>query len=377
MNKPQTNILVYRDKLFLKSESFIPRAYLSFERLNPVYTGHVKGPLPEHADVINIEKLKSWNRLSAAIAKQAGIAPAGLIRESLASDPKLIHAHFGKSGLYALPLARALGIPLVVTYHGGDATKHQHYAAKPWRVYNRRYKQLFKEADTLLAVSEFIKNKLIERGAPAEKIRVHYNGIDADKFKSGEKQKDILFAGRMVEKKGLDTFIEALCRASDELKGWRVRFLGDGPLRQMAEKALSTSGVEAVFEGWIDADRIPSYLSTASIVAVPSRTARTGDSEGLPMITLEGMMSGCALIGSTHAGIPEAVLDGKTGLIFQEGNSEELAVKLSRLCNDQSLRETLCQNGKARVLENFQLQIQSKKLEQMFLEIIERSGKAG
>lgn len=370
MQQQNTNIIVYRDKLFLKSESFIPRAYLAFKNLTPIYTGYQKGEGPNGAAIIDIASNGAGTTLGEALFKQAGIVPANLIKKLQSCQPGLIHAHFGKSGVYAMPLASRLNLPLVVTFHGGDATKHQHYEKKPWRVYNRRYPELFQRADTLLAVSDFIRRKLIMRGAPEDKIRVHYNGIDKTRFEAAEKQQEMLFAGRMVEKKGLDTLIAALCRAADQIKGWRIRFLGDGPLRPFAEQALKSSGVEAIFEGWINADDIPGFLSTAAIVLVPSRTASSGDSEGLPMITMEGMMSECALIGSTHAGIPEAIIENKTGLIFNEGDDEQLAAHIIRLIRDKDLRQSLGQAGRARALGQFCLQTQSKNLEAMLEEII-------
>ena len=371
------SVLVYRDKLFLASESFIPRAYLSFSELEPVYVGYGDSEGPRGAKAVRLQDYARFGPASEIAFKQLGNPPASAAAQLAKLNPAVMHAHFGKSGVYAMPLARALGLPLVVTFHGGDATKEIHYRASPWRVYNRRRHKLFEQAASILAVSSFIRDRLIARGVPAGRVRVHYNGVDRDRYATGEKRKEILFAGRMVEKKGIDTLAAALVKAGEALDGWMVRLLGDGPLRGQAEQLLGpVTGARVVFEGWIPADRVASYLEQAAAVVVPSRTAKSGDSEGLPMIALEGMMSGCAVVGSDHAGIPEAIVDQVTGLVFPEGDAEALAEALVRICQDAGMRAGMGEAGRQRALDTFCLQTQSARLEEHLLDVIETRGTA-
>ena len=118
----QRRFLAYCDKLFTPSESFIPRGYSAFSKLKPVYIGHeIKGPVPEGAEVIELGPLHG-------LGGEAGFKQLGRISRRLEKtlrdlDPVAIHASFGKSGAYALPLAEKLNLPLAVTYYGGDATK--------------------------------------------------------------------------------------------------------------------------------------------------------------------------------------------------------------------------------------------------------------
>src|SRR5205823_6038859 len=93
--------------------------------------------------------------------------------------PRLLHAHFGQGGALALPIARALRIPLVVTFHGADATKQTHYRRRivP-HVYARRLAALQREAVLFVCVSEFVRDRLLARGFPVEKLEVIHQGVD-------------------------------------------------------------------------------------------------------------------------------------------------------------------------------------------------------
>src|SRR4029077_21056436 len=129
--------------------------------------------------------------------------------------PRLLHAHFGRGGALALPIARALGIPLVVTFHGGDATKEAHYRRRlvP-RVYMRRLAALQREAALFICVSEFVRDRLLARGFPPGKLEVIHQGVELPTAPppspGAAAQPYVLFVGRFVEKKGVATLIEAM-----------------------------------------------------------------------------------------------------------------------------------------------------------------------
>ena len=97
-----------------------------------------------------------------------------------ALSPALIHAHFGPDATHAMPLARALGVPLLVTHHGYDVTTEDHALARsPWlRFYLKRRARLYQAAALVLCVSQFVREKAVRKGAPPHKTLVHYIGID-------------------------------------------------------------------------------------------------------------------------------------------------------------------------------------------------------
>ncbi len=366
-------VLAYADKLFTPSESFIHRGYRSFERLRPAYLGHeVKGPVPEGAEIIELGPLHG--PLGEAGFKQAGLVSPALMKRLRALEPVAIHASFGKSGGYALPLARALGLPLAVTYYGGDATKTANRKASVLRVYNRRRAALWQEARLILACSDFIRRELVGAGAPDDKIVVHHNTADPDVFQPGEKQKVLLFAGRWTEKKGIDTLIDALARLGPALEGWRVRLLGDGALKAALVAKLQACGVVAELPGWMPAEAMPEQFAGAAIVCVPSRRAASGDAEGLPLVCIEAMLSACALAATRHAGIPECVRDGETGYLVDEGDAPALAGRLARMLAEPDRTRAMGEAGRALALAEFNLQAQSRRLERLLSDMAKAAG---
>ena len=361
------NFLVYRDKLFVPSESFIVNSYKNFRSLAPVFTGMtLRGQAPDVPHIV-LKDLFGQGFLEEALFKQFGTLRSSVLKPLRTTEPLFVHAHFGKSGAIALPLADHLKIPLVVTFHGGDATKKTHAESAFWKVYNRRKHKLFRESRKIIAVSEFIRGRLLQQGAPADKTIVHYNGVDPNFFVAGQKKKKLLFVGRFVPKKGIDTLIQALVKVGPILSEWEIVLIGDGPLRSDVEGMLAQAGIDANLVGWAEPSTVRRHMAESLVVVVPSRTAESGDSEGLPMVVMEAMMSSAAVIGARHAGIPEAVQNGKTGLLFDEGESQQLATQLSAMLSDENMASSFGEAGRNRAEALFNIEIQSRKLEELFL----------
>jgi len=373
VTKPQT-ILAYCDKMFTPSESFIPRGYSAFDRLKPIYIGHtINGPVPDGAEAIDLTPLHG--AAGTAGFKQFGIISKQLEAKLKRLNPIAIHASFGKSGAYALPLAKQLGLPLAVTYYGGDATKTSNTKNSIVRVYNRRRQALWDKADLILPCSDFIRRELLAKGAPDEKMIVHHNTADPAKFQPGVKENLLVFAGRWSPKKGIDTLIQALTKLGPELEGWTLRLCGNKPegardaFEQSLHDQLSASGLNVDLAGWVPADDMPKHWAAAKIACVPSKRAPSGDAEGLPLVCIEAMLSGCALAATRHSGIVECVQDGKTGYLCDEGDADALAENLRKMLRDPDATARMGQAGLALATESFNLQKQSRKLEQHLLNI--------
>ena len=361
-------VLAYADKMFTPSESFIHRSYKAFDRLEPVFIGHEqRTQTPQGMRAIKLGELHG--PFGEAGFKQFGIVSDKLKARLLAEKPVAVHAHFGKSGAYALPLAKALNLPLVTTYYGGDATKTSNTEDNFFRVYNRRRAQLWRACALILPCSDFIRRELEARGCPPGKMIVHHNTADPDRFVPGEKTKLILFAGRWTEKKGIDTLIAALARLGPKLDGWRVRLVGDGELKAPLVAQLEAAGVKAELPGWVAADEMPKQFAQAMIHCVPSKRAASGDAEGLPLVCIEAMLSSCALLATRHAGITECVREGETGYLVDEGDDAALAERLERMIADPATTLRMGEAGRAFALSDFNLITQSKRLEEHLLRV--------
>jgi colanic acid/amylovoran biosynthesis glycosyltransferase len=377
MSKPV--ILAYADKMFTPSESFVHRSYTAFSEIEPVFIGHeLRGEPPAGMRAFEIGKYHG--ALGEMGFKQFGMVSKALVDRLKAEKPVAIHAHFGKSGAYALPLARALGIPLVVTYYGGDATKTTNTQDNFFRAYNRRRAKLWREAALILPCSDFIRRELAAKGAPEAKMIVHHNTADPERFQPGEKSRAIHFAGRWTEKKGIDTLIGALAILGPKLEGWTVRLAGDTPkdgdagLKTRLLEQLNAAGVKAELPGWIPADEMPKFWAGAMIACMPSKRAKSGDAEGLPLVCVEAMLCECALAATKHAGITECVKDGETGYLVDEGDAAALADRIGRMIADETKTRAMGVEGRAFALESFNLITQSKKLEQHLQRVARAAG---
>ena len=373
MADPKT-ILAYCDKMFTPSESFIPRGYTSFEKLRPVYIGHtINGPVPDGAEAIDLTDLH--RALGTTGFKQFGQISSRLEKTLRDLNPVAIHASFGKSGAYALPLAKKLNLPLAVTYYGGDATKTSNTKNSMLRTYNRRRQNLWDQTDLILPCSDFIRRELLAKGAPDDKMIVHHNTADPAKFQPGDKENLLVFAGRWSPKKGIDTLIDALTMMGSDLEGWTVRLCGNKPegerdgFEQGLHEKLASSGVRVELAGWVPADEMPKHWAAAKIACVPSKRAPSGDAEGLPLVCIEAMLSGCALAATRHSGIVECVKEGETGYLCDEGAAEALAANLRKMMTDPAATAQMGDAGRALAMQSFNLQKQSRTLEAHLMRI--------
>jgi len=366
--------LLYRDRLIPRSEAaFMRRQYCAFDRLSPYWLGcHFDDGLadlgaPGHL----LGRTGPLGALDRALFKQFGRVPSTPPLGAL--NPVVIHAHFGRGGALALPLARALGLPLVVSFHGGDATKDKHYRRQliP-TIYQRRLEQLKEEAALFVCVSEFIRRRLLDRGFPAEKLLVNRYGIEVEgaaEPRTPDAPPTVLFVGRFVEKKGIATLLDAMAILRAHGNPLRLTLVGDGPLGPLvAARAKELGGIEQA--GWLANTEVKERMTGALALAVPSVTAKAGDAEGLPNVILEAMAAGIPVVGSDSAGIAEAVAHESTGLVVAPGDAPALAQALARIADDAALRQSMALAGRARAVAEFSAPDQSRRLEQILLSVI-------
>jgi colanic acid/amylovoran biosynthesis glycosyltransferase len=371
-------ILVYRHRLAPLSEvGFLSRFYLGFEHLRPVWLGYHldQGAAALAREPLRLGRAGPLGMLDRTLFRHFGVMPPA--PELQALRPRLVHAHFGPGGAFALPLARALGVPLVVTFLGGDATKATHYRRRRFlpHVYQRRLAALQRDAALFVCVSEFIRERLLARGFPPDKLMVIHQGVDIGDPPRGERPSDepyVLFVGRFVEKKGIGDLIAAMRLSGGEAAAAslaRLVLIGDGPLLgALRAQAGGLPGVE--FLGWRPPAEVRHWMRGAAAVCVPSVTAVSGDAEGLPNVAIEAMAEGAAVIATRHAGIAEAIDHGETGLLVPEGDPPALAQALAAVIAQPELRQRLGQAARAAAVRRFEAIQQSRRLEAALLRVI-------
>lgn len=173
------------------------------------------------------------------------------------------------------------------------------------------------------------------------------NGVDRPSElppASGREPGLVTVTARMVEKKGLDTLVAAIgelvAAGRDDV---RLELIGDGPDRAALEAQIAGLGIgdRVVLRGGQPPSEVRATLRRAQVFALPAREARDGDTDGLPVALLEAMAHGVAVIATPIAGLPEAVVDGETGLLVGPDDPAALAGAIARLLDDAELRERL------------------------------------
>jgi len=269
-----------------------------------------------------------------------------------------------------LTLAETLGVPLIVTYHGQDATITDAEARRTWRgrEYLRGRTKVMERAAIVIAVSDFIRSRLIAKGYPSDKIVTHYNGIDLQFFRRGSQVREpvVVFVGRFVEKKGCEYLIRALARLQSEGVPARGVLVGDGPLRPELERLAGETGAQVEFAGFLPLADVKDWLARASVVAVPSVTARNGDSEGLPTVILEAQAMGTPVVATRHAGNAEGVAEDRTALVVDERDVNALSDAVRFFLQDAAAVEAFGAAGRAFVEAKFDIATQARGLEDLY-----------
>ena len=284
---------------------------------------------------------------------------------------ELIHAHFGQTGYYALHAKREMNIPLITSFYGQDVFEVP--ATDKWK---KRYEKLFSEGDLFLALSEDMKEDLVKRGCPEEKIRIYRLGIDLSDFNIFERPNRnrpvILTVARMVEKKGLEFLIKATTRlVIQQQLPVRLKIIGDGPLRpQLQSLASSLPGGEAVsFAGRMPFSKLPEEMRQADVFCLPSVTDRYGGKDEISMVLKEAMGTALPIVATIHAGIPEVIEDKVNGLLVPERDVDSLTEALKTLLADKALRKDIGMGGRRLVEKVWDINRQVDLLESIYHEV--------
>ncbi len=366
-----TAVIVYRDVLLPKSETeFMRRQYLGFQSLNPVWLGRRVEPSLDQ-NVFPLGQVFTGAggvafKLGAVVPQMAALRALGAV---------CVHAQFGRGGALALPMAERLGLPLVVTLHGGDVSKASHYRRFPVpALLGLRMARLCAYASAFVCVSEGVRQRAMGRGFPESKLVLLPIGVEiAAQPPARHSGTGLLFIGRFVEMKGVPVLVEAvrLLRARGVMD--RVTLIGDGPDRAQVEAALV--GVEGVeLRGWQTPSQVQDALAGAVALCLPSVVARSGETEGLPSVAMEAMGVGVPVIASTDASVEGLVVDGVNGMMFPSRDAAALADAMASMLADPARAAAMGEAARALVAAEFNAKVQSRRLEALLLESARSSG---
>lgn len=281
----------------------------------------------------------------------------------------VIHAHFGPNGITAVNL-KSLGIAgkVLTTFHGDDVSRYIKRHGKS--VYDR----LFAYGDLFLPVSEYWKNRLISLGCDSKKIIVHRMGIDTKKFHFSERRVcegdpvRILSVGRFVEKKGYEYALKAVARTIEKHKNIEYIIVGDGPLRNEILSLAEELGIrdQVLHIEAADQETLLSIYQKAHFFLLPSVTAHNGDQEGIPLVLMEAQAMGLPVIATHHSGIPEVVVDGKSGFLLDERDESAMAKKIEYLIRHPESWSGLGRTGRKIIEQSYNIVTLNRSLERIF-----------
>jgi glycosyltransferase involved in cell wall biosynthesis len=298
-----------------------------------------------------------------------------LLSELRRVRPALLHAHFAVDGLYALPYAETLGVPLVTSVYGYDATEDPRFFLSRAKISNIRYgllrDRLRRGGDLFLAASEFLRERLVRSGFPAERTLRHYPGIETDRLTPAgrwEEGPTVVAVGRLVPFKGTEYLIRAAAILRADAPGLRVVLVGDGPLRPALERLVSGLGLEreVLFRGALSHEETLATMRGASVLCQPSVTVEYGYAEALGVTLLEAGAMGVPVVATRSGGMPEIVSDGESGFLVEERDARSLADRLARLLADGELRKRMGAAGRKIALERFDARSAGERLEGVY-----------
>jgi colanic acid/amylovoran biosynthesis glycosyltransferase len=365
--------LIYRDHLLPFSETFILSQADALRDYSPAFAGRRRAAgidLGERSvTIVNEGGARGWAREALYLR---GRPPRDFLARLEALSPRLIHAHFGPDGVNALPLQSRLGVPLIVTFHGYDATRGSglRNGLPAWR-YGRRRPLMVERAAVLLAVSNRIRDNLLALGVPASRIRVHRIGVDLTKFSPAppqERRQVVLGAGRFVEKKGFEFLIDAMAKVQRASPQTELVLIGSGKLEgELRARAAAKLASFRIF-GPCPPEEVRDWMRRARVLAAPSVVDRFGITEGLPITVVEALASGLPVVASRHAGIPEAVAEGSTGFLVAERDVDALADRILEVVRDDGGWAAMSAASRGLAEREFDLVAQTRQLEEIYAE---------
>jgi glycosyltransferase involved in cell wall biosynthesis len=247
---------------------------------------------------------------------------------------------------------------------------HRRVDNQPSKSILSRRKYFSPKVDTYIAISDAIKNILVNAGVKSEKIVVVKSAVPNTPYlnliKKDEKLKwanqlkinaDSIWLGNasaIAHQKGYDIFLKALKILTEKNAKFHCLIAGTGPQEEEIKRLCNKLGLhnQVTFIGFTK--EIPSFLSALDILAVPS------NNEGLGTIILEGIHAGCAVIASEVGGIPEMIQHQKTGLLIPPGSPEKLAEGILELIASPTLRNNLIANAQILAKDSFSVEAMVK-----------------
>jgi len=295
---------------------------------------------------------RKYVKLAVQLARAARVAPVARL-----------HAHFASRATHVTMLASVLlGVPFGFTAHAKDIY-HDEVDPDVLRVKMRA-------ADLVVTVTDYNRRALLSRGDTVpdleRKLVRLYNGIDLSLFHPAVDRPPcrIVAVGRLVEKKGFPTLVQACSRLHARGTSFTCDVIGSGAQEALLRDMIGRLGLDGVvrLRGGLPLEDVAEEVRRATVVVLPCVVAADGNVDALPTVLLEAMGSGVPVVSSAISGVPEIVVDGETGYLVPPGDEAALADAIERVLQDPGAANRLGLAGRARAERLFDLRANVAKL---------------
>ena len=290
-------------------------------------------------------------------------------------SPDLVYCIFGWNASQLLDVLAAEGcreVPLVFHIAGSDingaVTIGPEYVARLHRSFDR--------AALILCGSKFLISRVLQAGAPANKVKLHYIGVDIplDGQTSRPRQGDkfrILAVSRVSPVKGVRHTIAAFASVAVEMPDAVLEIIGDGEeMAACTDLAKQLQVADRIdFRGSQPISAVYAAMRDAHLFVQHNVRTSQGQEEAVPGSAIEASAHALPVIGTRSGGVAEAVVHGQTGLLGEPGDEKQMAELILQLYRNPELRSRYALAGRERAKMLFNLQKQNRKLEQMLLEV--------
>lgn len=321
---------------------------------------------------INVHRFKYFLPTSLQVLREGGGIPSNLRRSwfarlqlpfflftyflkglKISKKCDIIHSQWSLSGLVGVFIKKITKKPLLVTVRGSDLNMS---LKNP--IFKRIIKFVFKNADKITTVGENLKKSILSLGISKEKVALTLNGVNTDLFKKRDKnkirkkiglhqtKKIILLVGWLVKEKGIGYLINSIPNL--ENKNIQLLLIGEGNDKKLFKKQIALLKLKnnVFFLGTKSQEELVPYYNAADIFALPSL------SEGRPNTILEAMASETPIISTSVGGIPELIINNKTGILIKPKNKIEIANSINKLLKNKKLQTKLGKNARKFIIDN-------------------------
>jgi len=293
-----------------------------------------------------------------------------LSRQLAKIRPDVVYAEFGTNAAIAIDAVRKHSLPLVIHFHGADATK-----AMRCQFYRRHVASACAYASAIVVPSAHLRRLLIIAGADGSKIQVVPCGANLALCPSPDWERKlagpprIISIGRLVGKKNPIALIEAFNIVHKQMPQARLTMVGDGALTNDVRRCVERHGLQdaVLMTGALPHSAALEQMAGAWLLAQHSVTSIDGDQEGLPVSILEAGACGLPVVSTLHSGIPEAVDEGENGYLVREHDFESMAQRMLQLLQNPDQARKMGAKGRERALKDYDQNTRFERIEAILL----------